>query len=220
MDFIYKWRKVILIFVIALLIIYLAPKFYGITPEQLLDHSPESPIMAAVIIVILYSIKPLIFIIPSVVLYLTAGIVFSPGLALIVTLIGLSAELTFGWMLGRWMGKEKIEALMRKNVKAEKILTRLDGKIESVIFMLRILPIPCPVGLGSMFFGASDVPYFKHLVFSIAGMSATMIPLTIAGSSLEYPITIDFFIPLAVSFFVVLIIFAVYKKVFEPKFKS
>ena len=220
MKFIYKWRKLLLLILLALVIAYIAPKIYGITPEQLLDHKPDHPVIAAAIIVALYAVKPLIFIIPAVLLYIAAGLIFSPGAALLVGVIGLSVELGLGWLLGRLMGKEKIESLLQKSDKAEKLIGRVSGKAESVVFLTRLLPMPYPVGLGSMLFGASDVPFFKHLVFSIAGLSASMIPITIAGSSLEYPITADFFIPLAISFAIVLILFLIYKRFFNSKTES
>ena len=92
----------------------------------------------------------MLFVIHSFALYIASGIVFTPSWALLVCFIELSAELTVGWLLGRWMGKEKIEALMQKNAKAKKMLGRLDGKAESVVFITRLLPMPYPVGAGSM----------------------------------------------------------------------
>ena len=76
MRFIFKRRKLLLVLVIGLLIAYLVPQLYGITPEQLLDHRPEHPVMAALVIVLLYAAKSFLFVIPSPALYIAAGIVF------------------------------------------------------------------------------------------------------------------------------------------------
>jgi len=110
-----------------------------------------------------------------------------------------------------------MEALIQKSAKAGKLLSRLNGKASSVVFITRLLPMPYPVSVGSMLFGTSRVPFFTHLAFSLAGLSAAMIPVTIAGSSLDYPFSPDFFAPLSISFLVVLGLFGIYKKFFEAK---
>ena len=220
MNFLYKWRKLIFIVAIAAAVIVVAPQIKGITLEEFLNNSPENLFAAAGIILLIYLAKPFIFVIPSIGVFAAVGIIFPLGWALFINFAGFAMELSLGWLIGRWMGKEKIEALVKKSAKAEKLLGRFDGKAESVIFMTRLIPMPYPIGFGSMFFGASGVGFVRHLIFSMAGFSATLIPVTIAGSSLEYPITADFFIPLGISIAVVFSLFVIYKKFFESKIKS
>ena len=109
---------------------------------------------------------------------------------------------------------------MQQSAKAERVLGRLDVNAKSVVFLTRLNPIPYPAGAESMLFWASKVAFWKHLSLSLAGLSATMTPLTVAGSPFECPSTVDFFIPVPICFLVVFVLFVAYKKLYEVKLKT
>ena len=212
MEFLHKKSKYLFLILIVSLIAVLAPHISNMTPEEFLNYNPESPLLFALVILFLYALKAIIFIIPASVLYIATGIIFPTGLAILIGFTGLSIELSVGWFIGRWLGRERVEKMIKKSKKAERLLQYIETEGQTVSFITRLLPMPYPIDLGSMLFGATEVPFIKHLIFSLFGLSSTMLPFTIAAASLEYPVTWHFFIPLGISGVIFFGLFLVYRR--------
>ena len=220
MNTLYKYRKVIFGVIMAVLIALLAPRLSGLSPETILNYSPESPWLAALVILLLYVVKSFVFFIPLAALYIAAGLMFPPGWAILLNLAGLTLELGIGWFMGRWLGYDRVKARILKNAKAASLLHYIENNGHAVVFITRLLPLPFPLDLGSMLFGAMRIPFFKYLGFSLFGLSASLIPLTIAASMLDFPVSPTFFIPLGISFAVFAGLFWVYQKWFRKREKA
>ena len=212
MEFLQKKSKYLFLILVIILTVLMAPHIYNMSPEEFLNYSPASPFRIALVIILLYALKSVILIIPVSVIYIATGIIFPTGWAILIGYTGLSIELSLGWFIGRWLGREKVEKMIRKSKKAEKLLQYIETEEQTVSFITRLLPMPYPIDLGSMLFGATEVPFFRHLLFSLFGISSTMLPFTIAASSLEYPVTWRFFIPLGISGVMFFGLFLIYRR--------
>lgn len=199
MKFLYKYRKIVFIVLGVGLVLVLVPWVRQLDAQAILNFTPKSPIRAAAIIIGLFWLKSVVMIIPSYALYTASGMLLPTGWAILVNYIGLSGELILGFMIGRWLGEDKVRGMLSRNSKTQKIMKYLDSNDQSVFFMTRLLPMPYPVDLGSMFFGATGMPFWSHLVFSLFGISAVMIPFTIAGGAISNPLSAQFLVPFVIS---------------------
>ncbi|MDL2327990.1 VTT domain-containing protein [Ruminococcaceae bacterium OttesenSCG-928-A11] len=205
-----KYIKIGFVAAVVIAIILLAPRLRGLDAQAILSYTPASLPLAALVMIGIYAAKSVLMIIPTYGLYLAGGMLFPTGWAIVVAYAGLAVELSLGFWAGRWLGRDKIVALMEKNAKAKRFITFLDGNSQMVCFATRVLPMPYPVDLGSMFFGASGMGFWRHLVFSLLGFSAVMIPITIAGSHLSNPLSAEFLVPFGISITIAVGLFVVY----------
>lgn len=192
-------------------ILLLAPQLVGLSVEDILNYTPSSPFLAALMLIGIYAAKSVLMILPSYGLYIVGGMLLPLGWAIVVAYIGLAVEMSLGFGFGRWLGQEAVHTLVQKNQKAKRFIGFLSRNSATVCFITRLLPMPYPVDLGSMVFGASGMPFWQHLVFSLLGFSAIMIPFTIAGGAISNPLSPQFLLPFAVSISLCILLFIVYR---------
>ncbi len=89
--------------------------------QNLLNYSPSNPFFATIFFLILYLIKPILFVIPVPILQIVVGMVFPPLLALGINLIGLVIACTVAYGVGFILGKNRVEALLNKFEKGEEL---------------------------------------------------------------------------------------------------
>lgn len=199
MKFIRTHRKLLVAVILVLLAVAAIPLARGFSAEALLAYKPSRPWLAALALVGIYCVKPALMFIPTYGLYVLGGLLLPPAWAIFAGYAGLACELSLGFGLGRWLGQDKVRQLAGKYPKAKKALGYLGGNSQYVCFVTRVLPMPYPVDLGSMVFGASGMGFWPHLVFSLLGLSAVMIPITLAGGNLGNPLSARFIVPFAIS---------------------
>jgi uncharacterized membrane protein YdjX (TVP38/TMEM64 family) len=86
----------------------------NISIEALLNLTPQSPWIAAVILWALYAIKSATVFFPLIILEIAAGHLFAPFTALGINFIGMLIILTIPYFIGKAAGIEAINKLIRK----------------------------------------------------------------------------------------------------------
>lgn len=170
---------------VLLLIIYLiiSP---DISVQTLLNRTPEDPIAAAAVILVLYLLKSITVFFPLIVLEIASGHLFSTFTALFINLLGILIALTAPYLIGRAAGMEEIRALTKKYPKFDEIITKQQANSFFLCFFLRI--ISClPGDIVSMYFGATETPFWKNLVAGALGLLPGMILATLIGESIQDP---------------------------------
>lgn len=180
------------------LIIWLAPHLSGLSVSNVLGFMPSSPWLAALIFIAIFCAKSVLMFIPVYVVYISAGLLFPTPIALLVAYVGLALEFSLGYFYGRKLGKGKVRAKLCKIEKVNSFFNLIDNYKNSAVLLARLLPLPVPFDLVSMFFGSSKTPYLPYLGLSLAGSSAMMVPLVIAGKSITNPLSAEFIIPLCI----------------------
>jgi len=150
MDKIKKYQRIVLLILLVLIIIWLLPVLSKLTVEEILTYTPKHPFMAAAVLLALYCLKAVVCAIPMTVLYISAGIMFSPVWAIAVTYAGLICEITIGYWIGRYMVSEQVMALADKNEKAGKLIRYMDRHSNIVVFIVRLVPGPLPFDIMSL----------------------------------------------------------------------
>lgn len=205
-----KWVRIGFVVLVVVAIVLLAPQLTKLTPRQILSYTPASLPLAALVMVGIYCCKSVLMVIPTYGLYIAGGMLFPVGWAIVVAYVGLAGEMALGFLLGRWLGKDQIGKLVDKYPKAKRFVGFLEGNSQLVCFATRLLPMPYPVDLGSMVFGASGMGFWKHLVFSLLGFTAVMIPFTLAGDNIENPLSPEFLVPFGISIGISVTLFVAY----------
>ena len=205
-----KVLKYLLIILQIGLIIALVVVFSRINAEDILEFSLKSPLVAIFVLLSLFCVKSVIMFIPLAALYISAGIIFPVGLAIILACLGLFCEMTIGYFLGKHLGKTKIFAFVEKNDSVKKHLSRPANKKLSAHFVLRLLPLPFEV--VSLLSGASATKFSQYVVFSFLSSIPHMIPYVFIGDAISTPFSKEFLIPFALCTALSMCTFIIYSK--------
>ena len=136
-------------------------------------------VAAAVIVLGIYLLKAFVFVIPASVFYVAVGVAFAPLPAVLVNCAGVFIELTATWLLGRFLGGERVERKLKGTKYGEKIMTLRDKKL-GAIFVVRALPV-FPIDFVSLFLGASNMGYGKYILVSFFGVAPRVVLFTLLG---------------------------------------
>lgn len=209
-DRIKKRFKYVPVMLFIVLIIFLFPLFKDLEVSDILNYSPESTLLAALILLGIYCLKSVAVFIPLSVLYISAGIMFPTGWAIALTFFCLFCEMSIGYFIGKRMGGEKVAALMEKNSKTRKLLFYHEKNNSMVCFIARILPLP--FDLVNMFFGATGRSYPQFIAISLLGLTPKMIPKVLIGNAASNPLSKQFLIPFVICGIVAMCTFFLYQK--------
>lgn len=177
-----------------IIILLCAPRFTELSVQEILAFTPESPVLAALALLGIYCLKAFVMFIPLTVLYLGVGVLFPVGWAVILTYFCLIIETSIGFFLGRWLGRQRVEALFNKSERGKKLLEFGNKNSIFSCFIIRLIPGP-PIEVTNMFVGATDIKYLHFIVGTLLGYTPGMIPLVFMGAAAADPFSMEFLIP-------------------------
>lgn len=194
---------------IALFVIVLLnyDKLKNLDVRALIEAAP-SVWAAAGIVLGVYAVKAVVFVIPASLVYISVGMAFSTPVAVALNCAGIALEITISYLLGRFLGGEKVDKLLRGK-KGYATLEKLKSKGRfAFVFLLRFASFP--IDFGSLFFGASDFAFPSYFLMSLCGILPRVIVLTILGYGIYELIPMKYIlIGVLCAVPVVLIVFAV-----------
>lgn len=165
--------------------------------ENVVEASPGNRALAALFLLALFALKSLSVFVYCGILFLAAGILFPLPAAILVSLLGAVIMVSVPYWLGRRVGGELVESIVRKYPKTE-VLRRAQMENQLFLsFITRVINI-LPSDILSLYMGASGVRYGKYLLGSIAGMLLTIVTFPIMGSSITDPASPLFIASIAV----------------------
>lgn len=212
--------------VVVIIIIVQRPQ--GITVQNLLTYTPESPALAFLFLCVLYCIKPVATFIPVTLLYIVTGIMFPTWQAILITYIGLMLEISEGYLVGRRLTVDKLLGLLGKSKRLTPLAANLQKGVEwlephkdrlpAFCFLSRVLPVPIPLDVKNVLFGSVGMGYFEFVIFSLLGFSPGMIPWVIAGNSIGTPWSKEFILPFVIALAISICALAVFHFLKEKHF--
>lgn len=164
-----------------------------VTVDTLLDFTPRNPILAAIFMVLMYSFKSLTVFFPITVLNIAGGFIFPPPVALLVNSVGVIAELTIPYWIGRLSGAGFADKLTKKHPKIAELSRFGTNGVFFKSFFLRVISI-LPGDAVSMYLGAKKLPFGIYLLGSFLGTFPTMVTATLLGTSITDPTSPIFWI--------------------------
>lgn len=157
-----------------------------VSVQTLLDHTPQNPVAAAVVILLLYAFKSITVFFPLIVLEITTGYIFPSWEAVLINFAGILIVLTVPYGIGRTAGMDTIQKQIQKRPKFEEILKMQKCNSFFLCFFLRI--ISClPGDIVTMYLGATKTPFWKNLVAGTLGILPGMLLATLLGRSIQDP---------------------------------
>ncbi len=195
-----KTLKVLQFVVIIILIVIAAffmSKMKDLTADELTELMPDSVVLAAATLFVLFCLKAIVIVIPMIALYVCAGIILPPATAIVFTLFCIAAEFTIGFFAGRKLGYNKVKKLIDSSIYTGKLFEKINENVFICSFLLRLIPI-FSADIVSMIFGAADTKYPEFLAGSIIGVIPSMLPVVLAGHSITKPMSGEFLIPFSI----------------------
>ena len=125
-----------------IVILFFARYFKELSVQSLLDFTPESPALAALVFLGLYCLKAFVLFIPLTVLYLGAGVLFPVGWAFVLTYFCLIVESSIGFFLGRRLGRKRVRDLLSHSERGRKLLDFSNNNSILSGFIIRMIPGP------------------------------------------------------------------------------
>ncbi|MBR6313882.1 MAG: VTT domain-containing protein [Clostridia bacterium] len=170
--------KIILPIAIFVVVLVRYDTLKNLDVRALIEAAP-SVWAAAGIVLGVYAVKAVVFVIPASLVYISVGMAFPTPAAVALNCAGIALEITISYLLGRFLGGEKVDKFLRGKkgyATLEKLKSR--GRF-AFIFLLRFASFP--IDFGSLFFGASDFAFPSYFLMSLCGILPRVIVLTILG---------------------------------------
>jgi len=145
----------------------------------------------------IYFVKAVLFIIPASLIYISIGMAFSPVTACLISLVGIIIEVTATYFLGRFLGGDYVENLLRKSKGGEKILDMKLNDNFLALLGIRALPV-FPIDFVSLFWGASKCKFPRYFLASVIGIMPRVVLFTILGDGIYDYIPIHLIIKIVI----------------------
>ncbi len=168
------------------------------SPEDILSHSPSTPIFIVLFILILYALKSLSVFFPVIVLQVAVGLLFQSFWAVLLNIAGMAVAFALPYAIGYYSGAAMVTKLLDKHPKVADKIEKQRGSDFFISFFLRIIGF-LPVDLVSMYLGSVKTDFFKFMTGSLAGVLPGVIAATIAGTSITDPTSPTFIISLSIA---------------------
>lgn len=154
-------------------------RLVNIDVRALVDLAPGEAVAILVGIAIFF-LKGLTFVIPAMLIYVSVGMAFDLSTALFISLCGIAVEVAVTYWLGRMLGGEYVNRLLKKAKGGEKLLNMQDKSKFSSLFVIRLLPV-FPIDFASLFLGSIKLPFIKYMLVSVLGIAPRVIAFTLVG---------------------------------------
>lgn len=145
----------------------------------------------------IYFVKSVLFIIPASLIYISIGMAFSPVTACLISLVGIIIEVTGTYFLGRFLGGDYVEKLLRKSKGGQKILDMKLNDNFPALLGIRALPV-FPIDFVSLFWGASKCKFPRYFLASVIGIMPRVVLFTILGDGIYDYIPIHLIIKIVI----------------------
>lgn len=181
------------IFIIVLIIALIVFNYDKLTVENIIKYTPKNNILAILLILFLYVIKSISIILPSAILYVATGKLFSLPKALIINSLGLILMLSVPYLIGKFLGSDLIDAIVDKYPKVEKVISFKDNSPWFFVIMTRIVKV-VPGDIASMLLGSMNIEFILYLVLSFIVRFPPMLANTFLGVGIQTSNFTGFFI--------------------------
>ncbi|HPZ00300.1 MAG TPA: hypothetical protein PLS28_02400 [Clostridiales bacterium] len=114
------WKDVLrvaLVLAIVLVIVFHYEDLEDLDVRGLVEMAP-SVWLAALIAILIYAVKGAVMVIPASLVYLSIGVAFETWQAIIINIVGIFVELSVSYLVGRFVGGERVEKLLAKKTES------------------------------------------------------------------------------------------------------
>lgn len=186
---------IIIIFIAALVFISRGKIHHFMNMHSLIKYVKNYGKYALVCFLIIFSLKPIMIVIPSAMMSVASGILFGPIKGFIVNMIGFFISGTLAFMLSRFLGKEFVDKVLRG--KALSLNQNMEKKGFKILFLLRLPPV-LPYDPLSYACGLTKINYKAFILASLLGVVPETLCYSYMGENILNPLSPKFIVPLVV----------------------
>lgn len=139
---------------------------------------------SAIIFILIYSLKPLVGIIPASLLSVASGILFGTFLGTLYTMIGAAIGATVAFYFARFLGKDFVDKILKGKLA---LLDENIGKNGFRIILLMRLSVIFPFDPLSYAAGLSKMSYKDFILGTIIGILPEMTAYNFFGTNIHNP---------------------------------
>lgn len=154
----------------------------GFSVAAIVHFTPKNPVLAAVILWILYAIKGMTAVILYDALVLAAAFMYDTPTALFVNAVGTVICICIPYWIGRCLRGPWLERTLAKHEKVRRLYREHERHPAVGCLMIRTMGLSNEA-LG-LLFGSTGMKFVPFLLCSFCGISPGMICITILGSEL------------------------------------
>lgn len=153
-------------------------------------------IAAFALIIFFFMFKMVFGCIPFSVLFISAGLVFSPSIAILVNVIGFSLLIAIKFLWGRKFGGGGLYQLLLKSDTLSDFMEFKGKGNRWMLVVLRFVPF-APAGTISRAYGGTDMKLAPFIAFSVLGFLPRLVIWSIIGCNAFDPFTPAFLTPIS-----------------------
>lgn len=164
---------------------------------------------SAIVFILMYSLKPIVFIIPASLLSIMAANIYGPFIGFLLSMISCFFAGTLAFFLSRMLGKDFIEKLLKGKA------LKLDNDIEKhgfIIMLLMRLSFVFPYDALSYAGGLTKMKYSDFILGTLLGVIPEMITYSLLGSNFGNLLSSKIWISFIVTILIASTSYFIYKK--------
>lgn len=192
-----KWLKCLVAIILGAVFLYIMIRYgkglshlrLGKVKRYILSYGN----FASVIFLILYSLKPIVLVIPVWPLSVIAGNIFGPYKALMLSMTGCFLSGTLAFFLAKFLGRSFVDKLLKgKAMTLDSNIEKHGFKIMALMRLTFIFPYD-PLSYAA---GLTKMKYRDFILGTMIGIFPEMVSYSFVGKSLEHPLSFKFAIPI------------------------
>lgn len=198
----------LLIFIIYIFINYRS-EIKHLNYRKLKDFILSYGEFSAVCFIIVYSLKPILLVVPTSLLTVVAGNIYGPFTGLALSMFSSFLAGTLAFYIAKFLGKPAVDKIIKGKA------LKLDESIEKkgfIIMLLMRLSIVFPYDGLSYGSGLTKMRYRDFILGTLLGILPEMIVYSFMGKNLKHPFSVKFILPIIVVVAIAFISYYVYKK--------
>lgn len=154
------------------------------TLEGILNYTPRQPVLAVLLLLVLFAIKSLSVFLYSGLLYAASGILFPLPAAIAVNVVGTAVMVSIPYWLGKKLGSQAAQYILHRWPKSAMLHDLRSGSDFFFVLIVRLLGI-LPADVVSAYMGAVGVKYRAYLPACLLGFLTTCVLFPIMGMSIS-----------------------------------
>lgn len=208
--------RVLLIVVWVTIIVFFVLHRKDLTPSAVIEFTPANPLLAAIVMLLLFALKSVSIVIYSGILYTANGLLFPLPLAIMLNVLGTAIMVTIPYLFGRRSGASAARHIISKYPKAEQF-NEFRKKNDFLFVLLVRLVRLLPYDVVSLYMGAVSIEYKKYLLGSLLGILPSTITFAAMGMGIADNRSLQFVIALFIELLCVAVSVLIYRRKRELK---
>lgn len=208
-----KFFAIVSVIIIVILLIYLKAiikvnfKFcnYHTLKRFILSYGK----LSVFIYILIYSLKPLVLVIPASLLSVISGVLYGPLNGTIYSMVGIFASSTLAFFIARILGKEAVDKIVKGKI------AKLDDDIEKkgfIVMLILRLSVVFPLDPLSYAAGLTKIKYKDFIIGTIVGTLPEMFIYNYFGTNIQNPLNRHNILIIIFIFILILISFIAHSK--------